>query len=120
MKYEIECNHLLDDSLLTPDRLYDGCYNKFLFDENNIFRYLDIGYFGESIDRYYVVCPNCGHVIWLDNNIFSDEVKKDVNGTEENNHRLYKKNLLVSEMIYMEYEDRLSEEEKLVKIRKRQ
>ena len=39
MKYEIECNHLLDDSLLTPDRLYDGCYNKFLFDENNIFRY---------------------------------------------------------------------------------
>ena len=54
------------------------------------------------IGQYYTICPNCGYIILLDENILPEEIKLSARGLKEEDPLLYRKNNLKSELIYLE------------------
>ena len=55
-----------------------------------------------TIGQYYTICPNCGYIILLDENILSEEIKLSARRLKEEDPLLYRKNNLKSELIYLE------------------
>ena len=54
------------------------------------------------IGQYYTICPNCGYIILLDENVLPEEIKLSARGLKEEDPLLFRKNELKSELIYLE------------------
>ena len=82
-----------------------SCNLDFKVNEDDIFSILSPGYFGEDEREYYVICPTCGYINSLNQDILSDEVKDRINARSDSEPFLYRKSNLRSELIYL---DRIS------------
>ena len=81
-----------------------GCY--FNLGIDNIFENNTLDYFSETIEEYYTICPNCGYMVLLDDNILSEDEKKYIKNKNIDECYLYRKNKLKSEYKHFEYLER--------------
>jgi len=99
-KIVINCK---EDKKFEPDRtVLHSCYSEIELQKENIF-YVETSIYDDfNIGQYYTICPNCGYIILLDENILSEEIKLSARGLKEEDPLLYRKNNLKSELIYLE------------------
>lgn len=79
-----------------------SCGTNFTISEDDVYAVDSIGYFGEDITEYYAMCPRCGYINKLDENMLPDYVKKAAIYKSKLEPFLYKKNNLRSELIYLD------------------
>ena len=59
--FKIECNENVDNYY--NDVVVNSCHNDIELSNDNIYEIDGIDYFGETIEKYYTICPNLG--IWF-------------------------------------------------------
>lgn len=78
------------------------CGNRFELEESNIYMYETVDHFSEEITVYYTICPNCGQLIIINENRLTKDLKLSAVQKSENDPLLLKKNILRSQLIYLE------------------
>ena len=81
--FKIECNENVDNYY--NDVVVNSCHNDIILSNDNIYEIDGINYFGETIEKYYTICPN-------------DKNSKQM--------YLFAKNKLKSEYIHLNYLER--------------
>ena len=79
-----------------------SCGREFIVKENDISSISFPDYEGEEKKQYYVMCPNCGYINILNENILSEEAREEANQRNENIPFQYRMNNLKSELVYLE------------------
>lgn len=100
MKDNIIVRCMEDDDFVFDRPFNHSCHQEFILNRDNIFRADGSDYEGDLLVQYYAICPNCGYMVLLDENLLSNEIKKE---SEKKNEDLllYRKNYLISELIYL-------------------
>ena len=92
-----------EDKKFEQDRkVIHSCYSEIELQKENIFYVETVICDDFVIGQYYTICPNCGYMILLDENILPEEIKLSAKGLKEEDPLLYRKNSLKSELIYLE------------------
>lgn len=93
----------IEDKKFEQDRkVVHSCYSEIELQKENIF-YVEASIYEDYvIGQYYTICPNCGYIILLDENILSEEIKLLARGLKEEDPLQFRKNNLKSELIYLE------------------
>lgn len=97
----VNCNR---DNIDDFCNVVNDCCNS-VIDVNcdNLYEVDDVGYFGETLYRYYVICPRCGNRFFIDDSILSDDIMNIAREKNDMDIYLYKKNVLRSQLINLEY-----------------
>jgi len=98
--FNIKCTE--DNDFIFNRNVNHACGKTFLLDKDSVFVIKSINYFGEDILQYYTVCPNCGYIVLLNEEQLSNEMKEVALYKLSLDSCLYKKNNLISELIYLE------------------
>ena len=111
---KVKCreNNILYSGVL--DRYRKACGEDVSVNMDNLFFVHDVGYFSEDIERYYVLCPNCGYMVLVDNDLLSLNMKDCAKDKNNMHSYVFRKNKLMSEIMYYDY---LERNEKKVKTR---
>lgn len=92
-----------EDKKFEQDRkVIHSCYSEIELQKENVFYVETVVFEDFTIGQYYTICPNCGYIILLDENILSEEFKISARNLKEEDPLLYKKNELRSQLIYLE------------------
>ena len=91
-----------------------ACSIRFLAEDSKIYARETINYFGEPVKYYYTICPNCGHLVCIDDKILTKEakIKAEFNSEE---YYIHEKNKLRGKLIHIDYMEK--EEKKRIKKR---
>lgn len=95
---EVVC---IDDDIFEFSRNINyscGCSYEINADDICVIKTVD--YEGEDISQYYTVCPKCGHINVLDDNLISDDIKRSALKRLVDDPYLYQKNNAKSDIIY--------------------
>ena len=96
----VGCNE--NKNIEISNEVFHTCGNIFELDESNIFTYETVDYFSETVRNYYTICPNCGHIILINESNLTKELKNIALEKSEDDPLLYKKNILRAQLIYLE------------------
>ena len=99
---KIIINCIEDKKFEQDRRVIHSCYSKIDVQKENVFYVETVICEDFIVGQYYTICPNCGYIILLDENILSEEIKKSARGLKEEDPLQFKKNSLKSELIYLE------------------
>ena len=92
-----------EDKKFEPDRkVMHACHGEIELEKDNVFYVETLVFDDFSIGQYYTICPNCGYIILLEENILPEEIKISARELKEEDPLLYRKNNLKSELIYLE------------------
>lgn len=93
----------VEDNVFEQDRqILHSCNSIFTLEEQNIFYVESLSYGDDIIGQYYTICPNCGYLVLLNENILSLEQKISAQEKYISDPLLYRKNNLKSQLIYLE------------------
>ena len=90
--FKIECNENVDNYY--NDVVVNSCHNDIELSNDNIYEIDGIDYFGETIEKYYTICPNCGYMVFINSDGLDESIKKNA------------KDKLKSEYIHLNYLER--------------
>ncbi len=79
-----------------------SCGENFLLEPNNIYKILGVDYFGDDLTQYYSICPKCGCMTLLDDDVITAEEKLVADKNLEENPYMLLMNRLKSEFIYLQ------------------
>lgn len=79
-----------------------SCNRTFALEEDKIFYVETLGYGDEIIGQYYTICPYCGYIVLLNGINISDTIKIEVKQNYFEDPYQYRKNSLISQLIYLE------------------
>lgn len=114
----IRCSNNNDnDEALFDRRVLYPCLTNFELDENNVFQIMQIDYFDNDVEQFYTICPNCGYLILLPDEILSEKIKAEARRKTLEVPFLFMINSLTSELINLK---RKSKKETKLKVRARQ
>ena len=92
-----------EDKKFEPGRkVIDSCHREIELQKENIFFVETVVFDDFVVGQYYTICPNCGYIILLEENILPEEIKLSARLLKEEDPLLYRKNNLKSELIYLE------------------
>ena len=97
----IKCS--IDDKLEFTRRIIDSCGEKFSITKEKIYQLNTVNYFGESVEQFYTICPNCGYLVYLDKNLLSEEEKEYARDKSRDEELLFLRNNILSELMNTEY-----------------
>lgn len=103
MEKQMLVNCIEDNKFEQDRKVIHSCYSKIELQKENVFYIESLICDDFKIGQYYTICPNCGYIILLDENILPEEIKLSARGLKEEDPLLYRKNELKSELIYLEY-----------------
>ena len=89
----------------------EACNEDFLIDERKIYVKESINYFSEPVKYYYTVCPNCGHLVYIDENNLTEEDKIMAELRSEEFY-IHEKNRLRGRLIHIDYLEEKDKERK--------
>lgn len=102
MEKQIIVKCIEDNNFEQERRVIHSCYSELILKKENIY-YVETSIYDDYvIGQYYTVCPNCGYIILLDENILSEDIKNSAVRSKENDPYQYQKNSLKSQLIYLE------------------
>lgn len=89
----------------------ESCNEVFLIDERNIYVRESINYFSEPMKYYYTICPNCGHLVYIDESILTkdDKILAELRSEE---FYIHEKNRLRGKLIHIDYLEEKDRERK--------
>lgn len=99
----IKVNCSRDDNDYFYSGYLDICNGVIDVDYDNLYVFNDIGYFGEDIYKYYVICPRCGNINFIDDSILSSDIMSAAREKSDRDIYIHKKNVLRSQFINLEY-----------------
>lgn len=99
-KILIDCKE--NKNIEISNEVIHTCGSVFELEESNIFTYETIDHFSETVRNYYTICPNCGHLILVEENTLTTEMKNAALEKSEEDPLLLRKNILKSQLIYLE------------------
>jgi hypothetical protein len=102
--FKIECNENVDNYY--NDVVVNGCHNDIILSNDNIYEIDGIDYFGETIEKYYTICPNCGYMVFINSDGLDESIKKNAKDKNSKQMYLFAKNKLKSEYIHLNYLER--------------
>ena len=79
--FKIECNENVDNYY--NDVVVNSCHNDIELSNDNIYEIDGIDYFGETIEKYYTICPNCGYMVFINSDGLDESIKKNAKDTAE-------------------------------------
>lgn len=91
-----------DDDFYYSRNVNHACGELFLLECDNVFVITSTNYIDEEVRQYYAVCPNCGYMVLLDDNLLSDEMKFIADYKSSIDYCLFKKNNLRSQLLHLE------------------
>lgn len=89
----------------------EACNKDFLIDESKIYVRDSINYFSEPVKYYYTICPNCGHLICIDESVLTEEDKIMAELRSEEFY-IHEKNRLRGKLIHIDYLEEKDRERK--------
>ena len=89
----------------------EACDEVFLIDERKIYVRESIDYFGEPVKYYYTICPNCGHLICIDESVLTEEDKIMAELRSEEFY-IHEKNKLRGRLIHIDYLEKKEKKKK--------
>lgn len=99
-KIMINCE---EDKKFERDRkVIHSCYSEIELKKENVFYVESVIFDDFIIGQYYTICPNCGYMILLEENILPEEIKLSARIAQNEDPLLFRKNALKSELIYLE------------------
>lgn len=102
MEKQIIINCIEDNKFEQTRRVVESCYSQFNLEKENVF-YVETSIYDDYyIGQYYTICPNCGYMILLDENILPEEMKLSARKLKEEDPLLFRKNNLKSELIHLD------------------
>ena len=78
------------------------CGSTFELNESEVYTFETVDHFSETIRNYYTICPTCGHLILLNEERLTKEMKEIALQKSDNDPLLLKKNILRAQLIYLE------------------
>lgn len=111
----IKVNCSRDDNNYFYDVPFDVCHGVIDISYDNLYEVNDVGYFGETLYKYYVICPRCGNMIFIDDSILSSDIMSAAREKSDMDMYLYKKNVLRSQLINLEYKGKCREKKRILK-----
>lgn len=78
------------------------CGSTFELDKSEVYTYETVDHFSEIVRNYYTICPTCGHLIILNEERLTKEMKEMALQKSDNDPLLLKKNILRAQLIYLE------------------
>ena len=102
MDEQIKVNCIEDNKFEQDRKILHCCYSEITLQRENVFYVETLLYCEEMIGEYYTICPNCGYMILLDENMLSEEIKLFARNTEKDDPLLFRKNELRSQLIHLE------------------
>lgn len=102
--YKIKCRENSDDYY--NSKVYDACHSIIDVSLDNLYAIDDINYFGDILYKYYTICPNCGYMVFIEEDILDDDIMRCARDKNSKEMYLYKKNVLRSELINLEYKEK--------------
>lgn len=102
--YKIECRENSDDFF--NSNVYGNCHSMIDVNSDNLYAVDDINYFGDILYKYYTICPNCGYMVFIDDEILDNDIMRCARNKNSKEMYLYRKNVLRSELINLEYKEK--------------
>ena len=99
-KILVSCEENEDTVVL--NELTQTCGEVFELDESTIFTYETVNHFSEIVRNYYTICKNCGHLILINSEELTIEMKNIALKKSVEDSLLFKKNILRAQLIYLE------------------
>lgn len=78
-----------------------SCSSLFELERENVFYVQTMGYCDELIGQYYTICPNCGYIVMLNENVLPEEFKMDAKERNLLDPYQHKENDLISQLIHL-------------------
>lgn len=113
MEFAVKC--VKNENFDFDKKITSCCDSEFMINNDDIYEINDVNYFGEELEDYYAICPNCGYMVLIDDSLLSDDIKNCAKDKNNSEMYLYKKNKLRSEIINLNY----LEKNNRVKVRKK-
>ena len=98
-KLEVRCNK--DDNFNHIRKVEYSCGCRFEINSEDVHCVDSLNYFSEDIKEYYVICPYCGHINKLNEELLPDYVKIEADLKSKIEPGLYNNCNMLSEQIYM-------------------
>lgn len=111
----IKVNCSKDDNNYFYNVINDVCHDVIDVSYDNLYEVNDVGYFGETLYKYYVICPKCGNMVFIDDSILDSDIMDAAREKNDNDIYLYKKNVLRSQLINLEYKGKCREKKRILK-----
>lgn len=111
----IKVNCSKDDNNYFYNDIFDVCHGVIDVSYDNLYEVNDVGYFGETLYKYYVICPRCGNMIFIDDSILDSDIMAAAREKSDMDMYLYKKNVLRSQLINLEYKGKCREKKRILK-----
>ena len=100
-KREIRCSKKDDNFGRVRDVEY-SCRCRFIIGKEDIYAVNSIDYSSESMTEYYAICPLCGRINKVNEDMLTEDVKEDAILKYKLEPFQYQKNNLRSELIYLD------------------
>lgn len=111
----IKVNCSKDDNNYFYNGTFDVCHGVIDVSYDNLYEVNDVGYFGETLYKYYVICPRCGNMVFIDDSILDCDIMTAAREKNDNDIYLYKKNVLRSQLINLEYKGKYEGKKRILK-----
>jgi len=103
MEKQIVVKCSTDDKFERERKVVHSCNNEFELSKENTF-YVETAIYEDYIKgQYYTVCPVCGYIVCLDEDLVPDELKISAQNTNKEDPLEYRKNELKSQLINLNY-----------------
>ena len=99
-KIMIKC--IEDENIDISNNSARTCSGLFELNEDNIFTMETVNHFSETVRYYYSICPNCGSLIPVKEEILTHKMKDIAIQKTKEDPLLFRKNNLISQLIYLE------------------
>lgn len=99
-KIEIECKK--EDSFGCTRDINYSCESRFIIREENVYAIKSIDYSSESVIEYYALCPICGRINKIDEEMLPEDIKKLAVLKYQLEPFQYQKNNLRSKLTYLD------------------
>ena len=90
-----------DDVFEFNRNIYYSCGCTYEINTDDIYVIKAVNYDGERMLQYYSICPKCGHINIMDDELISDEIKLKSLMKNDDDPYLFQKNNAMSELIYL-------------------
>ena len=99
-KIMIKC--IKDENIDISNNSTRTCGGLFELTEDNIFTMETVDHFSDTVRYYYSICPNCGNLVLVKEELLEDSVKNVAIQKAKEDPLLFRKNSLISQLIYLE------------------
>lgn len=91
-----------DDEFVFSRNVTNSCGNVVKLDNDNVYEIISVDYDGEYKEQFYTLCPNCGYMININEELLNEDVKTLAREKNSLDRYLFRKNELRSELIHLE------------------